>query len=451
MSKYDVLLKNGVVVTEKEARKADVAIKGEKIVDIGNNLQGTAEEVKDVGDKYIMPGIIDVHTHPVYLDRLGDLSKSAAHGGITTLIHFAYAKPGTGLVEAIEEFKKEGKEDSHLDFGLHGGIFDPANQSEEIPEAVERGVSSFKMFMTYAKLGWMTDDYQLMRTMDIISQNKCMGMVHAENGLATDYLQDKYNQQGLDPKETFLSTRPARLEAEAVNRAIMIAQVAGCPLYIPHLSSKLDVEVVAKAKEKGYAVYAETCPQYLSLTSEKIFSDGPLAKIGPPLRSKEDSKGLWKGLKNDHIDTIASDHAPKPKTREDDFFEAPYGSPQTETMLEMAHQKGVNKGEITLTKLVKKMSTEPARIFGFFPEKGTIREGSDADLVIFDGNLEHEIKLENQHSNATYTLYEGEKCLGKPILSFQRGRKLLENGKLHSKPGQGSFLRTKIDYSNIKK
>lgn len=446
MSEYDILLKDGMVVTEKEIKKMDVAISGEKIAAIEPEIKGEAEEIRDIEGKYMLPGIIDVHTHPVYLDGLGDLSKSAAHGGITTVIHYAYAKPGTSLMEAIEKFRAEGEESSYIDFGLHGGLFDPENQAEEIPRAAEKGITSFKMFMTYAKLGWMTDDYQLMRTMDIISKTKGMAMVHAENGLATDYLQDKYNQQNVDPKEAFLPTRPAKLEAEAINRAIMVAQVAGCPIYIPHLSSKEDVEVVAEAKKKGFTVYAETCPQYLSLTNEEIFERGPLAKIGPPLRSEEDKEGLWDGLKEDKIDTIASDHAPKQKAPEDDFFEAPYGSPQTETMLEVAYHHGVNKGHITLPQLVKKTSTKPARIFGLFPEKGTLREGTDADLVVFDGNKRHEVETSNQHSNANYTLYEGGKFLGKPVATFQRGKKLLEEGQLRSEPGRGNFLRTSVDY-----
>lgn len=449
MSDYDVLLKNGLVVTEEEIKRADLAISGEKIAALEEEIdESGAEKVRDVEGKYILPGIIDSHTHPVYLDGLGGLSRSAAHGGVTTVIHYAYAKPDTTLIEAIEKFQREGRKDSYLDFGLHGGIFDPVNQSEEIPKAAEKGVTSFKMFMTYAKLGWMTDDYQLMRTMDIISEVKGLGMVHAENGLATDYLQDRNNEHNLDPRETFLSTRPAKLEAEAINRAIKIAQVAGCPLYIPHLSSKEDLKPVVRAKKDGFPVYAETCPQYLSLTNEEIFERGPLAKIGPPLRSEADNEGLWEGLKKDDIDTIASDHAPKPKQPDDDFFDAPYGSPQTETMLEVAYHHGVNGGHITLPELVKKTSAEPARIFGLFPEKGTLKEGTDADLVVFDGNKEHEVETGNQHSNASYTLYEGRKFLGKPLTTYGRGKKLLDEGKLHAEPGRGNFLKTSIDYQN---
>jgi len=446
MSKFDLIIRNGLIVTEKGIKRSDIGISGEKISKIAPEINSDGKKTIDAGGKYLFPGIIDVHTHPVYLDDLGGLSKTAAHGGITTLIHFAYAKPGNKLLDVIDEFRTDGENNSYLDFALHGGIFDPENQSEEIPEAIERGVQTFKMFMTYAKLGWMTDDYQLMRTLDIIAESGGMGMVHAENGLATDYLQDKYLSKGDDPIETFLATRPAKLEAEAINRAISMAEVAGCPLYIPHLTAKEDVEVIKRAKERGATVFAETCPQYLTLTSEVIFDQGPLAKIGPPIRDEADRLALWKSLKDDVLEVIASDHAPKPKKVDDDFFDAPYGSPQVETMLSLAYEGGVNAGKITITQLVEKMATRPAKIFGLYPEKGSIQEGTDADIVIFDPDLTHTIKQENQHSNAYYTLYEGREVLGKAVSTIQRGEVLLSDGELQVNPGNGKFLQTDIDY-----
>jgi dihydropyrimidinase len=413
--------------------RADVAVREGQIVAIGTDLEGEAKRTIDAHGGYVLPGIIDVHTHPVYLDDLQGTSEAAAHGGITTVIHYAYAKPGTGLMEAINQFRQDGESGSVLDFALH---------AEEIPLAVASGVTSFKMFMTYAKLKWMTDDYQLMRAFDIISQAGGMGMVHAENGLATDYLQDKYLQLGRDPKEVFVATRPAVLEAEAVNRAIAMAQVAGCPLYIVHLTASEDIEVVARAREKGYHVFGETCPQYLTLTSKEIFAQGALAKIGPPLREKQDNQALWKALAGGVIDTIASDHAPKQKTKEDDFFGAAYGSPSTETMFPVVYDAGINGGKLSLPRLVQVMCENPARIFGLYPQKGTLQVGSDADIVIVDPALTHTIEQKTQHSHANYTLYEGRTCLGRPILSMQRGEVILEKGTLHTSPGHGKFLRT---------
>ncbi|MFC2079641.1 dihydropyrimidinase [Candidatus Bipolaricaulota bacterium] len=445
----ELVVRGGSVVTARGVELADVAIDGEKIVAVGWDLGVTAERTIDASDLLVLPGVIDAHTHPVYLDDLETLPTTAAHGGVTTVIHFAYAKPGEGLMDTIHRFREEGEAVSLLDFALHGGLFDPANQSYEIPLAMEAGVTSHKMFMTYAKLGWMTDDYQLMRTLDILGSVGGMGMVHAENGLATDYLQDKTNAAGEDPLDAFVATRPAILEAEAIHRAIAMAQVAGCPLYIPHMTAQLGIEELSRARALGYRVFAETCPQYLTLTEEALREQGPLVKIGPPLRSEADRDALWHGLANGVIDTIASDHAAKAKQREDDFFSAPYGSPQVETMLMLAYHGGVNGARIALPRLVQLTSENPARIFGLYPRKGTIQSGSDADLVLFDPNAEVRIANETQHSNATYTAYEGMTVRGAVVLSMQRGEILIEKGEICARPGRGGFLKTSSGRTTI--
>jgi len=443
--KYDLLIKGGWVITGKGIVKCDVALKGGKIVEVKKGLKSEeAKKVIDASRKYVFPGIIDVHVHPVYEDDMGGVSYTAAFGGTTTLIHFAYAKPGMKLIETIEKYKEDGLKQSYLDFGLHGTLFDPASQIKEIPKAFELGVSSFKMFMTYAKLGWMTDDYHLAEAMDLISQCGGMAMVHAENGLVTDYLEDRSLRRGEDQKRVFLNTRPDILEAEGIFRALSIARVMRCPLYIVHLSTALGVEVLRQAKKEGQRVYVETCPQYLTLTDKVLQKWGAPAKIGPPLRTEKDRLALWKAIHEGIIDVIASDHAPKTKKREDPFFEAPYGSPQAETMLTVAYDEGVNRGRIKLTRLIQLFSEMPAKIFGLYPQKGVIQKGADGDLVIFDPQKIHQIRYQTQHSKAPYTLYEGRRCRGKPVLVIQRGRILIENGEMKGEPGQGEFLRTKI-------
>jgi len=443
--KYDLLIKGGWVVTGKEIVKCDVALKGEKIVEIKKGLKSKeAKKVIEASHQYVLPGIIDVHVHPVYEDDMGGVSYTAAFGGTTTLIHFAYAKPGMKLVETIEKYKEDGLKLSYLDFGLHGTLFDPASQIKEIPKAFELGVSSFKMFMTYAKLGWMTDDYHLAEAMDLISRCGGMAMVHAESGLVTDYLEDRSLRRGEDQKRVFLKTRPDILEAEGIFRALSIARVMRCPLYIVHLSTALGAEVLRRAKKEGQKVYVETCPQYLTLTDKVLQQWGAPAKIGPPLRTEKDRLALWKAIHEGIIDVIASDHAPKAKKREDPFFEAPYGSPQAETMLTVAYDEGVNRGRIKLTRLVQLLSEMPAKIFGLYPKKGVIQKGADGDLVIFDPTRLHQIRHQTQHSKAPYTLYEGRRCRGKPVLVIQRGRILIENGEMKGEPGQGEFLKTKI-------
>jgi len=445
----ELIVRGGSVVTSQGVGLADVAIDGGRVVAVGRDLDIKAERIIDASDLLVLPGVIDVHTHPVYLDDLESLPVTAAHGGVTTVIHFAYAKPGEGLLDTIHHFREEAEAVSVLDFALHGGLFDPANQSHEIPLAMEAGVTSHKMFMTYAKLGWMTDDYQLMRTLDILGRVGGMGMVHAENGLATDYLQDKTNEAGEDPLDVFVATRPAILEAEAIHRAIAMAQVAGCSLYLPHMTAQLGIDEVARARALGYRVFAETCPQYLTLTEETLRELGPLVKIGPPLRSEIDREALWHGLACGTLDTIASDHAAKDKRRNDDFFSAPYGSPQAETMLALAYQGGVNEERISLPRLVQLTSENPARIFGLYPQKGTIQPGSDADLVLFDPSAEVRITSETQHSNATYTAYEGMTVRGAPVLSMQRGEILLEEGQIRARSGRGRFLKTNSGHATL--
>jgi dihydropyrimidinase len=221
-----------------------------------------------------------------------------------------------------------------------------------------------------------------------------------------------------------------------------MAQVAGCALYIPHMTAALGIEQVAAARTKGFRVYAETCPQYLTLTHDDLLKQGPLLKIGPPLREASDRAALWRALAEGVIDTVASDHAAKEKRIDDDFFAAPYGSPQVETMLPLVFSEGVATGRIAMLRLVRTMCENPARIFGFYPTKGTLRPGSDADLVIFDPKAEWTVAHAEQHSLALYSAYEGRACVGRPVLTMQRGEVLVEDGETVARPGRARFLAT---------
>jgi dihydropyrimidinase len=444
-TKYDLLIRGGLIIRGSGIQKVDVGIKGEQIAKVAPELpRGEASQVIEASGKYVMPGVIDVHVHPVYEDDMGGLSFTAAHGGITTLIHFAYAKPGMKLIDTIKKYQEDGSKHSYLDFGIHGTLFDPNTQIKEIPKAFDLGVTSFKMFMTYAKLKWMTDDYHLTAAMDIIAECGGLAMVHAENGLVTDYLEDRSLRKGEDQKEVFLKTRPDYLEAEAIFRALSIAAITRCPLYIVHLSTARGIAPIQQAKGEGQTVYVETCPQYLTMTDATLQQLGPLAKIGPPLRTEADRLALWEAIQKGIIDVVASDHAPKVKKIKDPFFEAPYGSPQVETMLTITYDEGVNTGRTGVCRLVQLLCENPAKIFGLYPKKGVIQEGSDADLIIFDPNQIHTVQQQTQHSKASYTLYEGRKCLGMPVLSIQRGKILVEGGEMKARPGDGKFLPTKI-------
>ena len=439
---YDLLISGGLLVTGDGFSCSDVAIRDGQIAEVNSGIAPrSARELLDVQGKFVLPGIIDVHTHPLYEDDFETTSLTAAWGGTTTLIHYAYAFHNQNVTEAIEKAITEASRVSYLDFGLHVGLFDVEKQYQQIPEAFQLGVRTFKMFMTYAKLGRMTSDYYLAAAMDLIAKHRGMAMVHAENGLATDYLEDKFNREGIPAIEAFTRMRPAALEAEAINRAIAIAEVSGCSIYIPHLSAGRGLGPIARARSAGQAVFAETCPQYLILTEKDLFRWGPLAKIGPPLRTSEDNEALWKGLIDGTIDVVASDHAPKAKRREDDFFEAAYGSPQSETLLTVMYDAGVNCGRISLPRLTQLLSEAPARIFGLYPRKGSLRVGSDADLVILDPSVRHRLSGETQHSKAGYTLYEGRECLGRPWMTLQRGRIVLDRDRVTASPGDGQFIR----------
>ena len=440
---WDLLLTGGLVVNGQESRYADIAIRGETIAEVATNLDPQcAKETIDVSGKYIFPGIIDVHVHPVYLDSIGDCSRIAALGGITTLLHFAYARQDESLVEQVEKMLADGLQNSLLDFGLHGGIFEAPRQVPEIPAVMKLGVRTFKFFLTYLKQGWYTNDYQLIKAMDILAQNGGMAMVHAENGGGIDYLEDKYLKRPGASASDFNTSRPAALEEEAVFRAICLSEVVGCPVYFPHITAARALRPLRQAQEEGLPVYGETCPQYLSLTQEILEEFGPGAKIGPPIRSGEDQAALWQALADGTLQVVASDHAPKKKDLQGDFIEQSFGSPQLETMLLLTYNGGVNHNRISLERLVQVLSENPARIFGLYPRKGIITKGSDADLVVFDPAEEFTIRAQNQHSNAGYTLYDGRRVVGVPKMSFQRGQRVLWKGEVVSRPGKVNFLPT---------
>ena len=379
------MIAGGELVAGTGVQRADIAIKHEKIASIGSDLpQHRANEVIDASGRYIFPGIIDVHVHPVYLDSVEDCSRVAAYGGTTTLLHFAYARSGESLLERVESMLKHGLNHSLLDFGLHAGMFEAPRQVPEIPSVLELGVRTFKFFLTYLKQGWYTDDYQLIKAMDMLAERGGMAMVHAENGGGIDYLEDKLLK---DPEATatdFNASRPAALEEEAVFRAICLAEVVNCPLYIPHVASARALRPIRRAQEQGLSVFAETCPQYLTLTRKILETHGAMAKIGPPIRSAQDQAALWEALADGTLQVVASDHAPKEKDLLGDFLDQSFGSPQVETLLPLTYDGGVNQDHISVTRLVQVLCENPARIFGLYPQKGTIAVGMDADLVIFN-------------------------------------------------------------------
>jgi dihydropyrimidinase len=438
---HEMLVSGGLVVYPEKTVRADVAVDGQRIAAVAPPGELAAKRTVAAEGCFVLPGVIDPHAHPVYLDDIASLSRSAAFGGVTTVVHYAYAKPGQSLLAELKKMRAEGEAGSCADFALHGGLFETGKQAEEIPQAFGLGVTSFKMFMAYAKLGWMTDDYAMAKAMDLIGRNGGLACIHAETGLAIDYIQDRLLAEKADFAERFLETSPDVAEAEGIFRAVSIGRLMGCPVYIPHVSSSEGLATVRFLRERGARVYAETCPQYLGLTWEELKGRGALGKVGPAIKTEADRRALWEGTRQGVLNTIGSDHAPKPKTVEEDFFKAAYGSPEVETMLPVVWHYGVNSGWITPNQVAALLAENSARILGL-AGKGRLEPGADADLVVFDPAEAWTVTASRQHSKATYSLFEGKRLVGRVRKVLAGGRLIVDGEEFLGKAGQGRFLPT---------
>ena len=461
MANADCVIKGGLIVSGKGITKVDILVGNGVVQQIGEDLQ--APKVIDASGKYVLPGIIDAHCHPVYADKMDTFSISAAYGGVTTFIPFfgnlaAWGTSGK-TSEIIKGLIEEGEKTSYLDFAIHAAFIAEDDIAAEVPKLIKMGVPSFKMFMTYPRRGMMMPDQKMLEAMAVAAANGGLAMVHPENGYGIDYLVDKFTAEGKVSKEYFMPSQPNILEVEAVIRAATYSVITDCPLYLVHLSAREMPEIIDRMKEEGKRIYGETCPQYLSLTNQAVLERGPLGKVGPPLREKEDNNAIWDGLASHVIDTVASDSCnikaehkewggaskdfitgPGAKPRPGNIFEARFGMPSVEQMFPVVYHDGVNGGRITLPRLVQTMCENPAKIFGLYPKKGTLRVGSDADLVLLDPTVKFTISEQTMHGNADFTLFEGKEVVGAPVFSMQRGEVLIEDGQLKRKQGNAKFL-----------
>lgn len=466
MGKADCVVKGGLLVSGEHIFKSDVVVGDGLIQQLGEGLE--APKVIDATGKYVLPGIIDAHCHPVYADKMDSFSVAAAFGGVTTIIPFfgnLASWGSTGKTSAIAKKQiEEGERTSYLDFAIHATFVAEDNITTEIPELIKMGVLSFKMYMTYPKRGMMMPDTKMLEAMKTASANGGLAMVHAENGYGIDFLVDQLHAENKVSREYFALSQPNILEVEAINRAATYAALTDCPLYFAHLSAREVPRLIGNLKKEGRRLYGETCPQYLSLTNQAVLERGALAKVGPPLREKEDNEAIWAGLVNHEIDTIASDscnikaaqkdgsgtsNTLKPDCRSkqppENIFKARFGIPCVEQMFPVIYHDGVNRGRITLTRLVQVMCENPAKIFGLYPKKGAIQVGSDADLILMDPALTYTINASKMHSNADFTLFEGKQVTGTPVLMMQRGEVIIEQGRLKGKPGRAKFVPGNID------
>lgn len=447
----DLVIKNGTIVTACDIYKADIGIMNGKIVTLSQDLSG--DENIDAVDRYIFPGVIDVHTHmelPFMGTRSADNfytgTRSAACGGVTTIIDFAIQGKNETIKEAIENRKNVADSQVVIDFALHAGLTRMIPETlEEIPDIINDGTPSFKLFMTYRKEGFMVDDGFLYAVLQLASQHGGLVGLHCENAAVLEYLVPKFLAEGkIEPYYHFLS-RPNFVEGEATGRAITLAKAVGTSLYIFHMTCKESLKAVASARKHGFNnIYSETCPQYLTLTNEKYKEpDGINYLISPPLRFQEDINALWQGIKHDDIKIVSTDHCPftsAQKKMGDTFATVPNGIGGVETLLPITYSEGVGKKRISLNQLVAVLSSNPANIFGL-QTKGSISIGKDADIVIFNPLEKHVITASMLHSECDYTPYEGLEIQGYPETTISRGRIIFDKGKFSGEKGAGNYIK----------
>jgi dihydropyrimidinase len=450
-----VLIKNGRIVTATEDFVGDIFIVGESISAIGKNLSIEADEVIDATGMLVFPGGIDPHVH-LEMPFMGTFSsdthetgtRAALFGGTTTVIDFVLQKQGHSLHEALEEWNGRAKGTTVGDYSFHMAVTDfNEDTKKEIKEMIEdEGITSFKTFMAY-KGALMIDDRQMIGLMEEVKKQEGMVTVHATNGDMIDYLVQKNREAGnLSPLYHYLS-QPEVTEAEASERFIDMLNYTGCTGYIVHLTCEGALNAVRNATKRNQHLFIETCIQYLLLDASLYEKDFEGAKwvMSPPLREKKDQQTLWAGINQGLVNVVATDHCPfmweQKKMGEKDFSKIPNGHPAIENRMELLYSEGVAKGKISLNKYVEVACTNPAKIFGMFPRKGTIAPGSDADIVIFDPNKTHTLSAKTHHMKVDYSGYEGWEVTGKVKTVLLRGEVAIDNGECKVQKGFGKFIK----------
>lgn len=452
------LIKNGRIVTAVDDYHADIFIDGETITTIGKNLDLPADKVIDAKGLLVLPGGIDPHTHmdmpfggTTSADDFHTGTKAAAFGGTTTIIDFAIQPKGQSMLRALETWHEKANGKCSIDYSFHMIITD-LSLPDSVPEMrklmTEEGVLSAKLFMAYPGV-LLVDDATIFRAMSIAGDHGGLICMHAENGVVINEIVARALAEGKTAPKYHALTRPTKAEAEGVNRAIALAEMAGSPVYIVHLSCYDALKKVKEARDLGVPAFAETCPQYLFLDYsyyEKPGFEGAKYVMTPALREKWNQEELWIGLRMNDLQVVSTDHCPfcfkdQKELGKDDFSKIPNGGPGVENRMSLVYNGGVVGGRISLNRFVEITSTAAAKIFGLFPKKGTIAVGSDADIVIFDPNRKMTISAATHHMNVDYNCYEGMEVTGVTQTVLSRGRLVIENGEYVGKPGNGQFLK----------
>ena len=455
------LIKNGTIITATDMYKADVLVKNGIVSEIGREISKIASEIIDAADKWVLPGAVDVHTHMdaqcdgmTTVDDFETGTAAAAAGGTTTVVDYAEQVPGTTLAQTLEDWKTKAATRAIVDYGLHIAVCEVnANILGEIPAMVEAGISSFHIRLDGNGERHINDS-QLLEFLQCVTNAGALPCLHAENGEIIDLFLRRLVAEGKTLPKFITSARPPEVEAQATARAISIAELAKAPIYLTSLSSAHAIEKIKAARDRGQAVYAETCPQYLTLSSDRYEeSEGIKYYCTPPLRPSWHGDVLWKAIASGDIQAVGSDHrafnyAGQKNLGKENFTLAPRGLPGIQDRLSLLCAAGVHTGKISPNKLVDLACTSPARMFGLFPRKGTLAVGSDADMVIFDSKAEFVMSKSMALSRSDYTPYEGMKVRGATWLVLQRGRVIARESKVMGRPGSGEFLsRSKFNFS----
>lgn len=454
-----ILIKGGLVVTSAESYLADVLVEGEKITQVGTDLNCRADEVVDATGKYVLPGAIDPHTH-LCMPFMGTFAQddyqsgtiAAACGGVTTVIDFQLQKAGESIRAGLDRKMALADGKVVVDYSLHPAITDPRPEVvAEVRAAIEDyGTPSFKVFMVY---DFRVDDATLIKLLEETRKYGGLVQVHAENPHMIQHMNEKLEREGKLAPYYHAVSRPNIAEEEAIARAARMVELTGSRLYIVHLSSREGLEQVKAFRSRGVDIFAETCPQYLLLDEDRYKEpdfNGAKYVMSPPLRTRESNEALWAGLRSGAVQVLSTDHCPfdfkgkKDMFGKDDYKKIPNGAPGIETMLPLLHSEGVVKGRLSLEKMVDVLSTSTARMFGL-KDKGAIAAGKDADIVVFDPKQRFTISQGKLHMNIDYTPYEGFEVTGMPQLVYSRGKKVaVWNGEqldFVGQVGHGRFIK----------
>ncbi len=453
------IIRNGTIITAADTYQADLLIENGKIAAIGQRLEADAAELIDASGLYVFPGGIDPHTHldmpfggTVTADDFETGTTAAAFGGTTCIVDFCLTNKGKPLKTAIQTWHEKSMGKAVIDYGFHLMIGEiNEHVLNELPSVMEdEGITSFKIFMAYKNV-FQADDETLFRTLITAREHGALVMVHAENGDVIDYLIKKALKEGNTDPIYHALTRPPEAEGEATGRAIQLTALADSQLYVVHVSCAEAVQKIAEARQKGHRIWGETCPQYLVLDQsylEKPNFEGAKYVWSPPLREKWNQDVLWNALKNGQLQTLGSDQCSfnfkgQKELGRGDFSKIPNGGPVIEDRFSLLFSEGVKKGRITVNQFVDLVSTRIAKLFGLFPQKGTIAVGTDADLVLFDPHKARMISVETHHMNVDYNPFEGMKVIGEPVSVLCRGEFVIKEKQFVGKPGYGKYLKRK--------